>query len=314
MYIRVLMLYSTSNTQAMKALLLILPIFVILPSSLQAQGAIWDLSVGNKFIYRTYGYWNNDWRYVYSMKEVIREESINGQKYSVLRYKLLGGTNRFSLNVNPLDEDSLSFVRVDGSRLYQYYQSSRLELVFCDDSLTVELNNSSIYAVSKDTAYLNGQAPLVALAMRYIFLGSCPSVRALYASPFGLIEKRQSCSRSSSSKDTQLESAWIDGKLYGDSLIFQRFVSGSSPTEDNANLAPNPFTTDLSIIWNQNTQADAEIIDIVGRTVKQLSLQPFTLNYWDGKESNGLPVSIGLYWLRIKTATTTSVVKILKTP
>lgn len=291
----------------MKTLFCIVCTFLMEALSLPAQEVIWDLRVGNKFLYTTFQYWNNTWLDLYTMKEVIGERSFNGKKYAVMRF--------IPITINgvtpPMDQDSITFLRADGLRLYRWYDRVNIEGVVCSDSLTQNLQNQGVINIGVSTSQIFG-IPSVSVGLSYVL--GCGGYYEGYSTPFGLTEISRSCSQLRLEKRVSLKAALIGGRVYGDRTTYQRLLPSSVTNKVPLSIVPNPFTSELSILWEQDTEADIGILDVLGRTVRQFHVRPYTQFQWDGKDSNGLPVSIGLYWVRIKTATTTSVVKILKTP
>jgi len=81
-----------------------------------------------------------------------------------------------------------------------------------------------------------------------------------------------------------------------------------------SNAYPNPFSNSINIAYTLNnpSQVSLKIMDINGREISTLEnnlLQPGTYNYtWDGKTSNGSPLSDGIYYATL-TADNKSVTK-----
>ncbi len=286
----------------MKTYLPILIVFIGIVSPLGAQETIWNLKVGNKFVYETR---QVSWLGVlqYSIKEVVAERTINGKRYAVVRYK------SYRENGNPLDEDSISIMRAQGFNLYSWSEPSNEEFLIFSDRFT----SSTFFHITtqKDTVF---GVPVNSYFSISSVSGAVCQRFENYSSTFGKTEKGLSCWRAQNNIYSSLCAALIDGKIYGDSSKFLQFASVSSAPEISLALAPNPFVSDLTISWNQSGEAEIEILDVLGRIMRQFHVRPYEQFRWDGTDNNGLAVNIGLYWLRIKTATTLNVIKILKTP
>ena len=307
--IRGLMLYSTSNTQAMKAHLLILVIFIGIVSPLGAQETIWNLKTGNKFLFETLAQWTNQWEQRYSIREVIGDtlNINNGRKYAIVISRSLRPDV-----ANPMNEDSVCYYRTDGLKIYRWY-GANVERNEFSDSLTQDMRNRDVRYIGQRSDFFGGM-PVTSFTLSFQYIGGSCTYGESYTSPFGLTYKGRACTQLRLEQRSELKSALIDGKLYGDTSTFQRLVSVSSPQENSASIAPNPFSTDLRIQWNQHTEADIEVLDALGRTLRQFQARPYEQIRWDGTDNNGLPLGTGLYWLRIKTATTLNVIKVFKTP
>lgn len=90
-----------------------------------------------------------------------------------------------------------------------------------------------------------------------------------------------------------------------------------SPAPISYKLYPNPFTdgVNVDISLKQNTPLTLTVYNLKGQRIKS-HLTHFEAGkgtwYWDGKDNAGMPLSAGLYFLRISTPDSVKTVKLLK--
>jgi hypothetical protein len=84
---------------------------------------------------------------------------------------------------------------------------------------------------------------------------------------------------------------------------------------------PNPFRESVEIqVWNVSAYrcvgvSELQIYDISGRRVREISLLPFTFSLgvtWDGADDDGVMVTPGVYFLKLKVGTHTETTKLIK--
>jgi hypothetical protein len=93
--------------------------------------------------------------------------------------------------------------------------------------------------------------------------------------------------------------------------------SARSPSARIAGVYPNPFNPDVTIeyVFYDSGPARLEVFDVAGRRVRVLFDGAGTPGahsaHWDGNDDMQRPLPSGVYFLRLKSATATSVRKVV---
>jgi len=78
-------------------------------------------------------------------------------------------------------------------------------------------------------------------------------------------------------------------------------------------VSPCPFMTNLSIsVGNPSGSATVQVLDLAGRNITQLILDPQGRAHWNGEMRNGVPAPPGVYLLNLSSDEECSSVRVLK--
>ncbi len=118
--------------------------------------------------------------------------------------------------------------------------------------------------------------------------------------------------------------AWTNTINGGQDVYYSRIIPSDVLSNENLIFTnnsiisyPNPFTDQITILFNlqQREKIQVEVYDILGKKISSLLNEETSGEQkiiWDGTNQENKPVTNGMYFILLRTSTTTEIIKVLK--